>query len=47
MMCILPGRITVSAADDFVIGKMLELAAGLGAKVQGDDGEDISSTDAD
>lgn len=33
------GRITVAGADDFVIEKMIEVAAGLGAKVQGDEGE--------
>ncbi|MBY0010977.1 hypothetical protein [Paenibacillus typhae] len=33
------GRITVAGADDFVIEKMIEIAAGLGAKVQGDEGE--------
>ncbi len=33
------GRITVSSADDYVIHKMEEVAAGLGAIVQGDEGE--------
>ncbi|WP_042201959.1 hypothetical protein [Paenibacillus camerounensis] len=33
------GRITVAGADDFVIEKMIGVAAGLSAKVQGDDGE--------
>lgn len=33
------GRITVAGADDFVIEKMVEAAAGLNAKVQGDEGE--------
>ncbi|WP_310832221.1 hypothetical protein [Paenibacillus pedocola] len=33
------GRISVSRADDYVIDKMKEVAAGLGAKVQGDEGE--------
>lgn len=33
------GRITVSSADDYVIHKMKEVAAGLGAIVQGDEGE--------
>ena len=33
------GRITVSSADDYVIHKLKEVAAGLGAIVQGDEGE--------
>lgn len=33
------GRLTVSRADDDVIEKMKEIAAGLNAKVQGDEGE--------
>lgn len=33
------GRITVAGADDFVVEKMVEVAAGLNAKVQGDEGE--------
>lgn len=33
------GRITVHRADEFVIEKMVEVSAVLGARVQGDDGE--------